>query len=244
MAAEKTEKSTTKRKQKAGGGEASALKLTSDPRKERRFEPKAGATAIVSVVALSVGAVILGAGTYAQWLRAEALGPHPQAQWMLLAGALMLIAVAVFGPRAATPLRVGDAGIGVEKDGGDIERIEWRDVARVLVGGGAVTVESPGTTLTVPFKLHPEAAARILHEARLRVAGKLDEVPTEGLPEYDPRAGEVKTLEEAQVAGAHCKASDRQIAFEKDARLCGKCGEIYHKEAVPPKCLTCDAKLK
>jgi hypothetical protein len=139
---------------------------------------------------------------------------------------------------------VGDAGIGGEKDGGDIERIEWRDVARVLVGGGAVTVESPGTTLTVPFKLHPEAAARILHEARLRVAGKLDEVPTEGLPEYDPRAGEVKTLEEAQVAGAHCKASDRQIAFEKDARLCGKCGEIYHKEAVPPKCLTCDAKLK
>jgi hypothetical protein len=243
MAGEKTEKTTTKRKQKSSG-EASALRLSSDPRKERRFEPKAGATAVVSVVALSIGAVALGAGTYAQWMRAEALGPHPQAAWMLLSGALLLIAVAVFGPRAATPLRVGDAGIGAEKDGGEVERIEWRDVARVVVGGGAITVESPGHTLTVPFKLHPEAAARIVHEVRHRIAGKLDEASTEGLPEFDPKAGEVKTLEEAQVAGQHCKASDRQIAFEKDARLCAKCGEVYHKEAVPPTCLTCDAKLK
>ena len=34
------------------------------------------------------------------------------------------------------------------------------------------------------------------------------------------------------------------IAFEKDARLCGRCGELYHKSGVPYLCLTCDARLK
>ena len=65
-----------------------------------------------------------------------------------------------------------------------------------------------------------------------------------GLPKLDAGAGEVIPLEAPQLAGTRCKASDELIAFEKDARLCGRCGEVYHKDHVPPHCLSCEAKLK
>lgn len=246
MAGEKT----TKRRQKSsgggekGGGEPSMLRLTSDPRKERRFEPKASTTAVISVVGLSIGAVLLGAGVYGQWLRAEELGPHKAAPWLLLGGALLLIAVAVFGPRAATPLRVGDAGVGKERDGGEVERVEWRDVTAVTLRGDALTLESPGTTLIVPLALHAAAAARILAEARRRIPAKVGDVDDAAAGKPDSSEGEVIPLEPAQAAGARCRATDKVIAFEKDARLCGSCGEVYHKDAVPPRCLTCEAKLR
>jgi hypothetical protein len=54
----------------------------------------------------------------------------------------------------------------------------------------------------------------------------------------------VVPLEPPQAAGQRCKASDKLIAFEKDARVCGRCGEVYHKEGVPSACLTCGAKLR
>lgn len=241
MAGEKT----GKRKQKAPAGEGgSALRMPGDARKERRYEPTAGTSAVISVVGLSIGAVLLGAGTYAQWLRAEAAGPHAYAPWLLLGGALLLIAVALFGPRAATPIRVGDAGIGREKDATDIDRVEWRDVARIVLSGDALTVESPGNTLIIPRKVHAQAVARVVSEARARIPAKVEDIDTKDLEELDPSAGETVPLEPAQVAGARCRATDKLIAFEKDARLCGKCGEIYLKDAVPPSCLSCDAKLK
>jgi hypothetical protein len=243
MAGEKT----GKRRQKAAAGEgtgASALRLSSDPRKERRYEPKAGSTAIASVIGMSVGALLLGAGVYAQFLRGEALGPHKYASYLLLGGALLLLAVAIFGPRAATPLRVGDAGIGREKDGSEIDRIEWRDIKRIVLGGDALTIESPGDTLIVSLKLHAQAAARIVAEAKARIPKALDDVDDKELETLDSGEGEVIPLEPAQVAGSRCKATDKLIAFEKDARLCGKCGEVYAKDSVPSNCLTCEAKLR
>jgi hypothetical protein len=242
MAAEKTSK---KKQKSTGESSGTALRLTSDPRKERRYEPKAGATAIISVVGLSVGAVLLGAGTYGQWMRAESLGPHPYAPWLLMGGALLMLAIAFFGPRSATPIRVGDAGIGKEKDGGEIDRIEWRDISRIaLVGGDALTIESPGTTMVIPLKLQPQAAARIVSEAKARIPSKVDEIEGEPFEALDDSVGEVLPLEAPQLAGARCRATDKLIAFEKDARLCGRCGEVYSKDAVPAACLTCEAKLK
>lgn len=242
MAGEKT----TKRKHKTtGGGEGGgALRSAGDPRKERRYEPKSSTTAVISVVGLSIGALLLGAGAYGQWMRAEALGPHPWSPWLLLGGALLLVAVALFGPRAVTPLRVGDAGVGSESSGGEIDRIEWRDVTAVHAGGGSLVLESSGHTLTIPLALHPQAAARVLAEARARIPGKVGDVDEPAFAALDDGEGEVMPLEPAQVAGSRCKATDKLIAFEKDARLCGRCGEVYHKEAVPPACLTCEAKLK
>ena len=73
-----------KKKTKKGGKKAPSrdevvLKLRSDPRTEKRFEPKSSPSAILSVLAFSVAAVLVGAGTYGQWLRDEALGPHKAA---------------------------------------------------------------------------------------------------------------------------------------------------------------------
>jgi hypothetical protein len=243
MAAEKT----TRRKQKDARGEAgegkSALRTRSDPRKERRYEPKASAVAVVSVVGMSIGAVLLGAGVYGQWLRGDELGPHKAAPWLLLGGALLLLAVGLFGPRAAKPVRVGDAGVGLENDAGEIQRIGWHDVTRIVLGSDLLTVQASGASISIPVKLHAQAAARLVAEARARVPSKVEDVEKGALAAVEDDAGEVLPLDPPQAAGSRCKATDKLIAFEKDARYCGRCGEIYHKESVPPKCLTCDAKL-
>ena len=224
------------------------LRLRTDPRRERRYEPEGSAAAWVSMLGLSVGAVLLGAGVYGQWLRAsfrpEMTEPHKYAAFLILGGVFLLAAVLLFGPRSVRPIRVGDAGVAMEKDAGEIERIAWRDVTRVLFGGGVLTFQSPGAVLSIPVKLHPQAAARAVKEARARIPAVLAEVETDGLPQLDPAAGDVVPLDPPQLAGARCKASDELIAFEKDARLCGQCGEVYHKDHVPALCLTCEAKLK
>jgi hypothetical protein len=248
MAAEKT----TKRRQRATKGEAEGsrgmLRLRSDPRQEWRYEPQGTAAAWISMLGMSLGAVALGAGVYGQWLRgtlrAELTEPHPYAFYLLLGGALTLAAVALLGPRPVKPIRVGDAGIAVEKEAGELERLEWRDVSRVLISGDVLTFQGPGRLLTISLKLHPQAAARAIAEARRRIPAKLEDVDTSAVPKLDDDAGEVLPLERPQLAGTRCKASDELIAFEKDARLCGRCGEVYHKAHVPDACVTCDASLK
>jgi hypothetical protein len=248
MAAEKT----TKRRQRAAKTEPEAprimLRLRKDPRREWRYEPATSASAWISVLGLSIASVLLGAGVYGQWLRSavrpEMTEPHPYASYLLLGGALLMAAFALFGPRPAKPIRVGDAGIAVEKGAGELDRIEWRDVTRILVGSDTLTFQGPGTVVAIPMKQHPQAAARAVAEARARIPAKLEDVDTASVPKLDEDAGEVIPLEKPQLAGARCKASDEMIAFEKDARLCGSCGEVYHKAHVPDRCLTCEAQLK
>jgi hypothetical protein len=242
MAAEKTTRRRQKGARDAGEG-ASALRTRKDPRKERRYEPRASAVAVISVLGMSIGAVLLGAGVYGEWMRAEELGPHKYAPWLLLGGALLLLAVGLFGPRAAKPIRVGDAGVGLERDPGDILRIEWRDVTSVVLGSDLLTVQASGDSISIPVKLHGQAAARVVSEARARIPSKVEEIEKGVIEPLEDDAGEVLPLDPPQAAGSRCKATDNLIAFEKDARYCGRCGEVYHKEHVPPKCLTCDAKL-
>lgn len=249
MAADKA----TKRKRKAAaqggpseGSRSSALRQQSDPRQERRFEPKASALVLVSVIAMSVSGVLLGAGAYGQWLRGEELGPHKAAPYLLFGGVVVLIVVALFGRRPAKPVRVGDAGMALEKSRSEIERIEWRDVKRLLLGDDMLTVQGVGTSISFPRQEHGQAAARVIAEAQARIPKRLadiDESLLAKLEKVDDAAGELLPLEAPQVAGVHCKASEKLIAFEKDARVCGRCGEVYHRDHVPSQCLTCDAPL-
>jgi hypothetical protein len=176
MAAEKTIKRKKKTSGEAagGGGPELALRTQDDPRSERRFEPTASAMAVISTVAMSIGAVLVGAGTYAQWLRAGELGPHPAAPFLLAGGAALLIAVALFGQRLAKPVRVGDAGVALEKDPGELDRLEWRDVSRILLSGGVLSVQGSGTTISVPVAVHRAAAARIFAEASRRIPAKVE----------------------------------------------------------------------
>lgn len=245
MAADKTIKRKKKSGEAAGASGAElALRTQDDPRTERRFEPTASAMAVISTVAMSIGAVLVGAGTYGQWMRSTEVGPHPAAPFLLAGGAVLLILVALFGQRLAKPVRVGDAGVALEKDPGEIERLEWRDVNRILLSGGVLSLQGPGTTVSIPVATHRAAAALIFAEASRRIPAKVESLDGTSLGKPEADAGEKLTLEPPQVAGQHCKQSDKLIAFEKDGRLCGRCGEVYHKDSVPQRCLTCGAQLK
>jgi hypothetical protein len=241
---------TTKRKTRAkrsaaegDSGSSTSLRLQSAERSERRFEPKSSAAAAIAVLVASLATIAVGAGTYGQWLRGDELGPHKYAFVLLAGGAAVLLAVALFGPRPAKPVRVGDAGLALEKDAGEIERIAWCDVTRVLYAPGvSLTFQAAGSTLAIPLGQHANAAAKALAEARARIPGKVEDIDAK--LEGDANAGEAVVLEAAQVAGQRCKATDKLISFERDARLCGRCGEVYHKDGVPSRCATCDAKLR
>lgn len=243
MAADKTKK--RRRAEPTSAETQGAVLITrTEPRTERRYEPKASVISILTLLGAGVGAAMAGAGVYAQWLQPEETGLHKLAPYLLAAGAALLIAVAFFGQLATKPLRVGDAGVGLEKDQGEIERIPWNRVLRINVSASAVTVQASGTLITVPISAHPQAAARILAEARERIPLRVEGAGGDGLEKVDDAAGELITLEPPQAAGLRCKHSDKLIAFEKDARFCGRCGEIYHKDGVPKRCVSCDALLR
>lgn len=248
MAADKsTNEKSTKTKRKASPARAAAdgthLRQLTDPRFERRYEPTTSPFAIATVLLFSLGAVALGAGVYAQWLRSGDAGPHPWSLYFLIAGAVLLLAVALFGQTAARPVRVGDGGVAIERDETTVERVAWCDISRLLVTPDTVTVQGDGVTISVPRNVHGMAAARIVREAKERIPTKID-----GDASAEPPAGGVEPakipLEPPQIAGRACKASGKVVSFEQDARLCGRCGEMYHKSSVPERCLTCEARLK
>jgi hypothetical protein len=243
MASEKSSKPRRKAPTTKPGGEVSQLRQLTDARHERRYEAIASPFAIGTVIVFSLGAVALGAGVYAQWLRSGDAGPHPWALYFLIAGAVLLLAVALLGQGQGRPVRVGDGGVAVERDESTIERVAWCDISRLLVTDAAVTVQGDGVTISVPRGVQAAAAARIVREARERVPRLVDE----GV-KVEPPAGAAdpakEPLEPPQIAGRTCKASGKVISFEKDARLCGRCGELYHKAGVPDRCLTCDARLR
>ncbi|HEY4119297.1 MAG TPA: hypothetical protein VGM56_15630 [Byssovorax sp.] len=233
------DKTGAKKKRAKGGPGTPGLLTRSDPRRERRFEPKTSLGVVLSMLGMSIGAVLVGAGTYGQWLRSEDLGPHKLAPYLLGGGAVLFLAVAVLGARVPKVLRVGDAGVGEESDANQIERIAWCDVVRVLLGKDAIVVQSNGRSVHVPVGAQPLAAARVLEEVKRRIPEQIDGELT--LPEPSDTDGEVLALEPPQIAGQRCKASERLIAFEKDALLCARCGEVYHKDEIPKACLTCGA---
>lgn len=231
------------KKRKAGRTAASTVLVDrSAPRSERRFEPASSSAALLSVVGMSVGAVLAGAGTYGQWLRGE-LGPYKYAPYLLAAGAVLLFAVALAGQWGARVLRVGDAGVAEERGEGEIERIAWNAVERLVPAATTLTVQASGRSISVPLASQGQAAARIVAETKRRRPRLLEGLDL-ALPPLDEAAGDVLALEPPQVAGLRCRESDRLIAFERDARLCGLCGELYHKDSVPRRCATCNASLR
>jgi hypothetical protein len=194
----------------------------------------------MTLVALFAGAALAGAGTYGQWLRGEVLGPHKLAPYLFAAGAALFLVVSLAGRWAARPVRVGDAGVAVEKEGSDIDRLGWSDVTGIVLSDEMVTFQGSGRAISIPRLDHPDAAARALYEATVRIPARAKDLSASTEPPY---AGDVLPLDPALVAGRRCKRSGKAIAFEKDARFCGRCGELYHKDSVPERCLTCDAAL-
>jgi hypothetical protein len=220
-------------------------------RRERRFEPRPTTNPVLVYVLGGAGALVMGAGAWAQFGSSFAdpaeSAPEPLkfAHYILLAGTV-LVGVAIWIGTSGDPaLRVGDGGVAVEKGGVRrlpwyaIERIEWREQAVRVAGkddaGALVSVVARSTT-------HPQAGAWIVKEARERIPGVVDVPEDAALPEPRSDAGEVLPLEPPQVVGRHCAASGKIIAYEPDARVCPRCDRVYHKAHVPETC-PCGASL-
>jgi hypothetical protein len=212
-------------------------------RLERRFEPRATANKWVVYACGVVGATAMGMGTWGQFgpaLSGTDADPFKYAPWVLAGGAILVGIAIWFGTSGEPSLRVGDAGVGVEK--GDVRRIAWYAVEKVELDGGSVKVtgkDELGRDLVIRARIvsHPQAAAWIVREARARI-GKVVSIPEEAseVPAASEEAGEVLTVEPVQVVGKHCAESGKVIAYEPDARICARCDRVYHKEHVPVTC--------
>jgi len=208
---------------------------------ERRFLPSQTQTTKLALGGGMAGALVLGAGVYAQWIQEPPLSYSP---YIVACGALALGAALWFGEGETAPVRVSDAGVAIEK-GSEISRVAWCDIERVFADKDDLVIKSEELTLSLPIKAHASAVSWILSEATRRVPDVMDvkRSVVNGLPKPKDVESETVPLEAVQVAGRHCAASDKPIAFEKDARLCPNCAQVYHKDHVPKQCATCEQEL-
>jgi predicted RNA-binding Zn-ribbon protein involved in translation (DUF1610 family) len=141
-------------------------------------------------------------------------------------------------------VRIGDAGIALER-GTELTRLAWCDLETVAVASGQLLAKGKNTTFSIPIAAQPKAVAWILTENTRRVPDAMNVKKSDlsGLPEPKDLDGELVAIEGLQVAGRHCAATDKPIAFERDARLCPNCGQVYLKDAVPKKCVSCERDL-
>jgi hypothetical protein len=219
----------------------------SEARRERLFLPVRDPLTLASLVAGGLGAMVLGAGVYLQYFREnpETLGKlADRGPYVVGAGAVLLAVVILLAPDAAQPLLVGDGGVATDA-GDDGVRLLWCEIERIDMEPRALVVHGKGQEIRAPLASQPQAAAWIVKEARARIPGrvKLDQAALDALPAVDESAGEARPLPPLQVAGRRCKATDRVISYEPDARLCPTCGEAYHRDHVPETCLTCEHEI-
>src|ERR1700727_1848332 len=95
-------------------------------RHERRFEPRPSAGPGAVYVAGAVGAIAMGAGAWGQFgALVHEGGPPPLsfAPYILAAGALLVGGAIWIGTSGDPAIRVGDAGLAVEKGG--VRRMPW-----------------------------------------------------------------------------------------------------------------------
>jgi hypothetical protein len=208
-------------------------------RKERRYVGEQTYASKVAVGDGMLGGLALGAGVYGQWISDQ---PSAAAPYLAIGGAIALGGALFYGDLGTLPVRVGDGGIAIER-GRELVRVLWCDLERVYAKDGSLVVESDEQSFVIPIAGQPRAVARILAEGTRRVPDAMDvrRDAVSGLPEPSDHDGEILTVE--KVAGRHCAASDRPISFQRDARLCPRCCEVYLHEEVPKKCVTCDADL-
>ena len=210
-------------------------------RKERRFSPEQTYSSNAAVAGGMLGALAAGAGVWGQWISET---PHAYSPYLFGGGALVLGASLWFGDAGAVPVRIGDAGIALER-GTELTRLAWCDLETVEVVGKQLIAKGKTTSFSIPIAAHPKAVAWIMAEGTRRVPDAMNVKKSDlaGLPEPKDLDGELVLLEGVQIAGRHCAATDKPIAFERDARLCPNCAQVYLNDAVPKKCVTCEREL-
>jgi hypothetical protein len=199
---------------------------------------------VLAVVLIGgLGVTALGAATYATWMHDVPMEIGP---YLFGVGIIGVIIATLMGSSDSLPIRVGDAGVAVERGEAQPERIHWYEVDKVALEGGQIVVEAGSNKrIVAPLAHHAAAAGWILKEATARIPKRVkvpaDETPVilKGTDDH----GKTLSIEKMQLAGRRCKASNAIISFERDARACKRCGEVYEKKHVPEKCLTCEAPM-
>ncbi len=211
-------------------------------RKERVFSPEPTQGSKLSGIVGMVAAAVAGAGVYGQWVREP---PVEYAPYLVATGCVVLGVALWFFEYGLHPVRVGDAGVALEKGKGELVRVAWCDIERVFVDKDRLVVKSAEESLPIPVRGQPRAVAWILSEAAQRVPDVLDVKQSliDELPKPKDGDGELVTIDSIQVAGRHCKDCGKVISFERDARLCPTCAEVYHHDHVPKKCATCGTEI-
>jgi hypothetical protein len=144
--------------------------------KERRFEAEPGSRANLQALIGGLGVTALGAATYATWVHDVPMESGP---YLFGAGILGVIAATLMSASDGLPIRVGDAGVAVERGGSQPERIHWYEIDQVgLEGGDRMIVEGANKRIVAPLAHHAGAAAWILKEAMARIPKKV-KVPAE-----------------------------------------------------------------
>jgi hypothetical protein len=215
---------------------------------ERRFNPVATASPTLVYAIGAVGAIALGAGVWGQFghlVREGGPEPFQYAPYILAAGAVLVGIAIWFGTSGEPSLRVGDAGIAIEKGG--LQRVPWYAIEKIEWTGDALKVTAKDdagldASLVVRAKSHGQAAAWIVREARERVPDVVEIAEGTDVPQASTSAGQVMALEPMQVVGKHCAESGKVIAYEPDARACPRCERVYHKAHVPDTC-ACGAPI-
>lgn len=225
--------------------------------KERRFLPVRDTRMTASLIAGGVGSLLLGAGVYIQFFRpsdnmlavklgAQVVEMADKGSYVVGLGAVILAAVILLAPDFETAVLVGDCGVGTDegKEEG-AKRLLWCDIEEITLKNQILVVQGSGTKITIPLASQPQAAAWVIKEVQERIPSiiSLSHAEQEQIPRAEEDAGERRKVGDLQIAGRHCAASDRVISYEPDARLCPRCGEIYHKNNVPEECVTCEGPL-
>jgi hypothetical protein len=214
-------------------------------RMERRFVPRSTASPTVIYVIGALGALVLGAGVWAQFgnaFRKVQLEPVSWAPWVLAAGAI-LVGVAIWiGTSSAAAIRVGVAGIAEERN--PVRRIPWWRVDDVSGDADIVTVHGKDEagndqTITVSRRALPDAIPWVVREARDRAPEQVEissaAIKVIGKP--SKHAGEIVPCPPLQVVGRRCAKSDKVVSYEPDARVCPRCERVYHKDHLPKSCV-------
>ncbi len=244
MQTKKEKSAATERTAPTGsdGPTSKALRLLDETFEEWRYEPSARPSAYFGALLLSFGGLLLGGGTFALSRISEGAW-HENAWLMLTAGLVLEVAFLILGGKPEAAVHVGQLGVAHEADG-KLERLAWCDITRVSIVADGLKLETDGKPVLIGFEHHTQAAARVAAEAKKRIPKRVmcDEDELAGLGES--RGGEKVTAEAAQVGKSLCRATGEALTFEKDVRMCGNCGALYHRNGVPRRCTECSRKLK
>jgi len=186
-------------------------------------------------------------GTYGLRLRSEYAEAYWYAPYLVVGGIVLIVLYLVLTGKRARALRVGDLGVGLERDGRTVERQPWHKLKSLGDNGVALRLEFGKHKLwTLPLRQYPLAAKRLVAEARARVPDrvKLDSKVVDKLGKPARNEGERLSPEPPQVTGLRCLSTDKALSFERDVRVCNRCSALYHRSGVPTRCRGCDAVLR